>query len=92
MQALLLGLTLIALTACAPALEWYRADGDYARFGADRYTCLREATYTGGFTLPLLSPQGRMIGATSLPTPEVNTQLFTTCMELRGYTLRPRAS
>ena len=85
-------LCVLVLTACAPAVEWWRPDDDLARFPGDRYTCLREATYTGGFPMPILSPAGTMLGAIPFPTQEVDQKLFVMCMELRGWHLRPKLS
>lgn len=85
-------LLVLLLTGCVGNnrwSEWWRTDGDYARFETDRYACQRDATFVSGGTL-IGMPVARGISAL-VPVgggPMVSDEVFIPCMNLKGWMLR----
>lgn len=70
-------------------MVWDGADSP--QFKTDNYECTRDATYTPNVT-PVPEDPGFGRGfakGRNMRGPQLNTDLYTQCMEARGYTQSP---
>jgi hypothetical protein len=74
----------MTLASCAlfPQKQWYKPGASYNDFTNDRYACMQESK------APVSGTYVNRYGGASSSSVEVNNNMFSACMQARGYYLR----